>query len=474
VTEDPAGGRVLIVAPSESGAAPDGDGGPFTRGGNASRVDPAEDTAAVGGDSGASGDDGGTAGTSPEAGSGAHNTDDPTAEGPNVPSGESSGSGGDTRECDPEAVADGIADRLAVDVVLRDEQTAGEYLKELGPTIDCVVVLGDDTGPLGSLNADVSVPAVVCEHPVVETGLDPDAGAIPVSAVAARVQTIVREARNRSDLRDQNTRLTALSRYAGDITGCETVDDVLDRTVEAATEALAFDHCVILLADGDRLMPRASALPEPDLKPSGATEGIAGRTLEAGEAEIVPDMQSDADAITEHDDLRALLSVPIGSRGVLQIASRSSNAFDEHDKEFAEILSGYTREALARLEREVTLRAERDRLHAFYTAVPVPVLCIERRGGQTTVTDVNGAYEGAFGGNPTGQPLSAALPTEAEHDRYAAALNDGGTTRATVVRQVGGRDEDVVLTVIPISPPGESDYAFGVYLTEQAGADKDG
>jgi PAS domain-containing protein len=468
VTEEPVGGRVLVVVPSGSERGPSG--GSFVRGGDASGVDHSGGGSAAGGGSapgcdgsGATAADSESDASDVDSGGGAGGPADP----PEAPSG---GEGGDCGY-DPEAVAAGIEDRLRADVVLRDERTAGEYLEDLGPTIDCVVVLGRDVGPLGRLAEDTSIPAVVCERPVVETDAEDDAGAIPVAALADRVRAAVRAARRRSDLKDQNTRLTTLSHYARDITRCETVGDILDRTVEAATDALAFDYCVILLADGDRLVPRASALPDHGLTPSGITEGIAGRTLQTGEAEIVVDIQSDPDAIVEHDDLHALLSVPIGSRGVLQIASHSREAFDERDKEFAEILAGYTREALARLEREVTLRAERDRLHAFYTAVPVPILCVERREGSLTVTDANDAYEAAFDGSLAGRPVSAVVPTEAERERYEAVLDGGGTSRGTVVRRIDDREREVPLTVIPVSPPDGSAYAFGVYRTEQADGD---
>ncbi|SMP32695.1 GAF domain-containing protein [Halobellus salinus] len=421
MTDDPVGGRVLVVSPSEPGDR--SDDGSFVRGGDAPGTD-------AGG------------------------------------AGSADGGGSPDRGSDPDTVAAGIADRLPVEVVLRDERTAGEYLEELGPTIDCVVVLGSNTGPLGCLPDDVSIPAVVCERPVAGAGGAEGATGIPVAAVAARVRAVVRETRWRSDLQDQNTRLTALSRYAGDITGCETVDAVLDRTVAAVTDALAFDHCVVLFPDGDRLVPRASALPDPELRHIGVTEGVAGRTLSTGEAEIVADVQSDPDAVINHDDLHALLSVPIGSRGVLQIASRARNAFDERDEEFTEILAGYTREALARLEREVTLRAERDRLHALYAAIPVPVVCVERHEKETTVVEANSAYEEVFPGNPTGQSLSTAVPTEAERGRYEAALNGEGESQGSVIRRVGSREEPVALAVIPVTPPDGSHYAFGVYRTE--------
>jgi len=453
VTQDPVAGRVLVVAPSEPGSG-SGDGS-FAGDGGASGAD-ASGAESVDGEDGADGSNRTSRGTDER------------------PGGASESEKSRDRGTDPDTVAAGIADRLPVEVVLRDERTAGEYLDELGPTIDCVVVLGSDTGPLGCLPDDVSIPAVVCERPVVETGGAEGATTVPVAAVAERVRAVVRETRSRSDLRDQNTRLTALSRYARDITGCETVDAVLDRSVAAVTDALAFDYCVILLSDGDRLVPRASALPDPELRHIGVTEGIAGRTLSSGEAEIVADMQSDPDAVVDHDDLHALLSVPIGSRGVLQIASHTRDAFDERDKEFAEILAGYTREALARLEREVSLRAERDRLHAFYRAVPAPAICIQRREGETTVVEVNDAYEEVFSGVQAGQSLSAAVPTEAERDQYEAALDGEGTSRGSVRRRVGSGEETLALTVIPVTPPGGSHYVFGVYRTAQIDGDADG
>ena len=461
MTEDPVGGRVLVVAPPE----PDGD----SDGGSSVRSDDASGTD-TGGARSADGGDTTPDWSGPSATDGA-DRDDRTAGGQSEPPGTPSGSrDGSDLGCDPQTIAAGLAKRLPAEVVLRDERTAGEYLDELGPTIDCVVALGGEAGPLGALDDDVSIPAIVCDRPIVER----DASAsevITLDGLADRVRTVVREARSRSDLRDQNTRLTALSRYARDITGCETVDAVLERTLEAATDALAFDHCVILLVEGDRLVPRASELPDPELSHIPVTEGLAGRTLASGEAEIVADMQSDPDAITEHNDLHAVVSVPIGSRGVLQITSHDRDAFDERDKEFAEILSGYTREALARLEREVTLRTERDRLHAFYTAVPVPILCVERREGELVVTDANDAFVEAFSVCPADRPLSAVVPTEAERERYEAVLDGVGTSRGTVVRRVDDGEKAVPLTVIPVSPPDGSAYAFGVYRTEQVGGD---
>lgn len=426
VTEEPVGGRILVVAPKGDQRSDDRDGS-FVHGGDAS----------------------------PTNSEGRADNADHPGEGE---------SDSHKNWCRPREVAAEISDQLPVEVVVKDERTAPEYLDELGPTLDCVVVLGAETEPLGAPVDDGSVPAVVYEVPVIDPESSTTPDAVTVDEVAARVQLAVRDARLRSDLQDKNTRLTALNRYARDITACETVDAVLERTVEAATDALAFDYCVILLVDGDRFVSRASVLPDPDLSPFDITDGIAGRTLAAGESEIVADMQSDPDAVVQHDDLRGLLSVPIGSEGVLQIVSRERDAFGERDREFAEILSGYTSEALARLEREAGLRAERDRLNALYADLPAPAICVERQNGEIVVASTNAAYESVFGTVPARRPLSNVNCTEAEYESYESALCTDEPTQVAVTRSgVDGSDREYTLTLIPTSPPGVVDSVFGVY-----------
>ena len=169
MTQDPVAGRVLVVAPSEPGSG-SGDGS-FAGDGGASGAD-ASGAESVDGEDGADGSNRTSRGTDER------------------PGGASESEKSRDRGTDPDTVAAGIADRLPVEVVLRDERTAGEYLDELGPTIDCVVVLGSDTGPLGCLPDDVSIPAVVCERPVVETGGAEGATTVPVAAVAERVRAV--------------------------------------------------------------------------------------------------------------------------------------------------------------------------------------------------------------------------------------------------------------------------------------------
>lgn len=367
------------------------------------------------------------------------------------------------RDCNPETVVSELDRRLSADVVSRSGETAIEYVEELGPTLDCVVVLGDDRPLIHELVRGGSVPMVVYEPPLV--GAVDGTVTDTLEEFIERVQTEIRADQAQSELQESNARLTTLSHYAEDITACETVEEVLRRTVEATTDALAFDHCVVLLVEDGMLVPQASTLPEPKVSATHVSEGIAGRTLATGDSEIVPDMQSDPDAVPEHENLHAVVSVPIGSRGVIQIASGSRDAFDERDLEFVEILAGYTREALERIEREVTLREERDRLHAFFGDLPAPAIYVERHDGVTSVEEANAAYGDRFGDVAAGSRLSALAVTDAEVDQYDTAFETGDVVTEIVERPIADGDtEEFVLSVVPVSPPGVKECAYGIYV----------
>ncbi|MFD1684573.1 GAF domain-containing protein [Halobellus litoreus] len=506
MTREPAGGRVLVVVPTtvdgpetagsrggadiadDAGARefPDGDDGtdgdavdrdePFLRGGSSSsRTEEVTE------------DDGGGTAANPEAEHGdeadptgadsASRSDeaDPAEPDPSIdtdPTAADVDPAG--RDCDPETVLALLDEELDAEVVVRCGETATEYVSELGPTLDCVVVLGDNRPLIHDLIEDGAVPTIVCEPPVIGRIDKAVAGENSIEELVERIRVELEHDHTRNDLRESNARLTALSHYAEDITACETVDAVAERTVEAMTDALAYHYCVVRLVEGELLVPRASTLPKPKARVFNRTDGVAGRTLRRSESEIVADIQADPDAIPEHEDLRAGLSVPIGDRGVIQVASTDRDAFDEQDREFVEILAGYTREALERIEREVTLRKERDRLHAFFGELPVPAVHIERLDGVASVKETNRAYADQFGEVEPGDHLSEIVSTDVEREQFEAALETGRVSADIVERPSDdGEVREFALSVVPVPTPGIESCAYGIYVdraTELLGA----
>ncbi|MFQ3295539.1 MAG: signal transduction histidine kinase, partial [Natrialbaceae archaeon] len=76
---------------------------------------------------------------------------------------------------------------------------------------------------------------------------------------------------------------------------------------------------------------------------------------------VVDDLREDE--ITPADsEYRSVLTVPISGIGTFQAVSKEIAAFDEGDRELAELLVGHASEAIQRLDHERSLRAQRERL----------------------------------------------------------------------------------------------------------------
>jgi hypothetical protein len=383
-----------------------------------------------------------------------------------APRAESDGGNG----IDTAAVTDTLDETMPGQTVTRRGETAVEYLRELGPTVDCVVV-SDDSDLAASLReASSSVPLVGygCETPsatldaLVPRGAGPD-------ALADRVSLEVEQARERDHLVEANAKLTALSRHAGEITACETVDEVCDRTLDAAVDALAFNFCTVALVEGDRIVPVASTLPDDERASCDVSEGIAGRTVRTGETQVIGNMQSDPDSIFKKKGKKAVLSVPIGEQGIIQVVSDRGEKFDEQDAEFVEILSGYTNEALERLDRETALRAERDRLFAFFAGLPVPAVYVEADEGEAAaLREANDAYRQVFpDAERVGESVERAFPTETERRLFGDDPVDDGPVTRRIERTVADRGlVDVSVTAVPVRTPGSTQSAYGVYLVD--------
>jgi PAS domain-containing protein len=376
---------------------------------------------------------------------------------------DSNGSGDDRVEA--------LRARLESEVVVRRGATAVEYVRELGPTIDCVAVLTDDSSLVESLaGVGTDVPLLVYG----ETDADVDESVPSSSDIDVLADSVSREVssdREHSDLVEANAKLTALSRHANAITGCQTVEEVCEETLDAAVDALAFSFCVVALVEGDYIVPRSSTLRDENQTSCRLDEGVAGRTYQTRETQRVDDLHEDEDA-RFRDTFRSVVSVPLGQYGVIQVVSDDVGHFDDRDEEFLEILAGYTTETLSRLDRESALRQERDRLHAFFESLPVPALFVEKDPvvSEYVRCETNAAYDRTFGdsrGYERGT-LDSILPTETERRLFADHLQANEPVVGTVERAIQtGETESLDLTIVPVPSPGPVGAAYGVYNCEE-------
>ena len=214
-------------------------------------------------------------------------------------------------------------------------------------------------------------------------------------------RNVTERKRTQQELRDTKQKIEALHDVAAQAVACDTCQDVYDLAIESAEEILAFDLCTVDAVEGDRLVTKAlsnvvSTDGYYDETPLDAEDNLAARVYREGESSVVDDLHG-ADADPAESAYRSALTVPIGEYGIFQAVSNEPGAFDDDDRELAELLAAHVAEALARVRTETKLRTERDRFAALFENVPNPVVRYEIDGLDATTHAVNPAFETVFG-----------------------------------------------------------------------------
>jgi signal transduction histidine kinase len=164
--------------------------------------------------------------------------------------------------------------------------------------------------------------------------------------------------------------LRELHQIATTLPRLDSVETICERTVEAAESVLEFDHCVIMLAEDDRmrLVALSEDFPGPGFDSLPVEDSLAGHTYRTGESVIVDDA-SNHPLANPQGPYESGLSLPVGDHGTCQMVFESEGAFDEDDRELAELLVSHTQAALDRVKREAELRERNERLDEFVSVV---------------------------------------------------------------------------------------------------------
>ncbi|MEF8976962.1 MAG: PAS domain S-box protein [Halapricum sp.] len=178
--------------------------------------------------------------------------------------------------------------------------------------------------------------------------------------VIGTLRDVTERKEREQDRRRHRQRITALHEVATALQASEDVTEVCERTVEAATEILSFDQCLVTIErDGVlEIEARTDGINAAEVAPLPTEEGIVGKTYRRGESFRVDDIPSDPDALSR-DRFASLISVPIDERGVFQALAEGSGQFDDDDLELAKLLITHTSTALARLDRGAALREQK-------------------------------------------------------------------------------------------------------------------
>jgi GAF domain-containing protein len=108
--------------------------------------------------------------------------------------------------------------------------------------------------------------------------------------------------------------------------------------------------------------------------------GIAGEAYRNGESIVTDDVRDSTLAEPATDEYRAILTVPMGDVGVFQAGSRTPGAFDDDDRELAELLLAHAEQALRRIRFETALRERNRTIERLHETAAELVACESEAG----------------------------------------------------------------------------------------------
>ncbi|WP_440990348.1 GAF domain-containing protein [Haloarchaeobius baliensis] len=368
---------------------------------------------------------------------------------------------------------DGVADDPACLVVAGDP-TADDDLAAAAVAVDAPTVLFADTDPaavrrLGGFDGFVR-----------DDGTD-GAAARLADAVAWHVAG---GADYPTALGERAAKVTRLHRVATELVSCETETAVYEAAVRAAEEILDLDLVGIDVVEDGYFVPVAVSgdMAEKGYAGPGeiaVDEGVAGETYQSGESVVVDDVlelrDDDVALEREEPEYRSILSVPVGDFGILQAGSPDPHAFDDRDRELAELLVTHVAETVDRLRAEDRLRRQRDRLSALFENVPDPVVRFALVDDELRVQEVNPAFESVFGWSNAelvGEDIDEYIVPDGLEDE-AASLNEklvaGESLHVVSRRETEDELRDFLLHVVPFERGERSLQGFAIYtdITEE-------
>ncbi|MFC7135972.1 GAF domain-containing protein [Halobaculum litoreum] len=197
-------------------------------------------------------------------------------------------------------------------------------------------------------------------------------GYVAAGSPARRLADEIAHARSgetRRQLRAARRRVTELHAGTARIAGAESVAELFERAVEVAERVLSFDHCSVVVKEGDVMVARARSADVDWLHERvPADESIGGRAVRRGETIHVDDVEDHETA--DDDQSGSGISVPFGGDAVFQAVSRLPHAFDETDRELAELLATHVGQAYERLRAEADLTRRERVMTELHEAAP--------------------------------------------------------------------------------------------------------
>ena len=250
----------------------------------------------------------------------------------------------------PTEIAERFDPLIEADAIVVTDGSARDALSDAHPPVPIVGYGVDADEVVGTRVDDLDV----LPHVIRGAALNASAaaGTAPVPAV---------------DDGDSRSRLERLHEGTAELVGASDEEAVYASVARIARDLLGYDFCYIGIVEDGEFVP---AVPGHAWQERFDVEfGVLGETYRTGEPRIIDDVGDVDEADPRWTEMRSVLSVPFGDRGVFQAASDEPSAFDDRDLELLRLLLSYAENTLARIESEAELRASRRRVTDLHEGV---------------------------------------------------------------------------------------------------------
>jgi PAS domain S-box-containing protein len=195
-------------------------------------------------------------------------------------------------------------------------------------------------------------------------------------------------------LRERRQRIEALYRATGQLLAAEGRQEVAERVKALVNETFGYPVTLVRYEREGRLVPatvsketRRYVSDHPPYAVDG--ESATARAFREGETFAVDDMRTLDDPF-DYGELRAGAVVPMGSHGLIALASLEVGGIDVFDLRLVEILATHASVVLDRIERQEALRRSEQRFRGLFEEAAIGIALMDTDG---YVHDANPALQ---------------------------------------------------------------------------------
>ncbi|MCS3631837.1 PAS domain S-box-containing protein [Salinibacter ruber] len=187
-------------------------------------------------------------------------------------------------------------------------------------------------------------------------------------------------------LRGRRDKVEALYETADRLLTARSTDEIATVLVEIVREALGHPGASVRIArEGSLEVVHVSEatrefMPE---RPAFDVDGdsAVAEVYRSGDTLTISDLEAvDVEDPHDYGDLRSVVVVPMGAHGTFAVSSPDPGAISEFDARLIEVLGSYATVVLDRLDRETSLREERDLLNRLLSTSPAAIVMLNEEG----------------------------------------------------------------------------------------------